>query len=198
VTITAPVVGASVSGTTVSIAATFPSATEFLSYFLLDRESSAVRWTTRGPALESSQTSSTFAVNVSQVPAGTYDLQVVAKTGMTQIESPRIRLTISPTPTPTPTPAPSLFMSLATIGGRDFTVMASLAKNGVAATAVPVTFVVTSPKGARSTYYATTSSAGIALLQARLSPGDPRGTYRVTATATTSGLSASASGSFIY
>jgi uncharacterized protein YfaS (alpha-2-macroglobulin family) len=89
-------------------------------------------------------------------------------------------------------------MSLATLGGRDFTVMTSLAQNGIAVKEVRVTFVVTSPRGARSTYYATTSSVGLALLQARLSAADPRGTYRVTATATTSGLTATASGSFIY
>jgi len=204
VTITAPVAGASVSGTTASIATTFPAETDFLTYFLLDLETSAVRWTTRGPLLERTQTSSSFTVNASVVPAGSYDLQVVARLGSIDVASPRVRLSFAsppaptPTPTPTPTPAPSLSMSLATVGGRDFTLAASLARGGVALPEVRVTFVVTSPQGARSTYYATTSSVGMALIQARLTTRDPRGTYRVTATASTSGLTATASGSFIY
>jgi len=202
VTVTAPVAGVSVTGTAVSVATTFPAETDFLTYFLLDLETSVVRWMTRGPLLERTQTSSSFTVNASVVPAGSYDLQVVARLGSIDVASPRVRLSFAsppaPTPTPTPTPAPSLFMSLGTIGGRDFTLMASLALNGIASSGVPVTFVVTSPQGARSTYYATTSSVGMALIQARLTTRDPRGTYRVTATASTSGLTATASGSFIY
>jgi len=188
VTITAPVAGTSVSGTTVSIATTFPVESEYLTYFLLDKDTGAVRWTTRGLQLERSQTSSSVTVNTSVVPAGSYDLQVVARVDSTDVASPKTRLSFAAPPV----------MSFGAMGGRDFTLVAGVARGGIAVPGVLVTFVVTSPQGVRWTYSATTSSAGFAVVQARLPANVPRGTYRVTATATTAGVALTASGSFIY
>ena len=203
VTITAPVPGVTVSGGAVSISATFPAETPFLTYYLLSPETNTVRLTTRGPDLGRLQTSASFTIDVSAVPPGAYDLQVVGRySTQTEFSSPRVRLNVgaapTPTPTPTPAPAPTLSMTLATTGGRDYSVTANLKLGGVALPGVRVTFVVTSPQGTRWTYSATTTSVGTALIQAKLSPSNPRGTYKVTATASASGLSATATGAFVY
>jgi len=89
-------------------------------------------------------------------------------------------------------------MTLTTIGGRDFSVTVKL-KLGVAAiSGVRVTVVITDPRGSKVTYTTTTNSTGTAVIKGRLSSRDPRGTYRVTASATYSGMYTSATGSFVY
>jgi hypothetical protein len=194
VAITAPVAGTSVSGTTVSVSTRFPAETGFLTYFLLDQETNVVRWTTRGPELDRLQTSSSFTINVSGVPSGTYQLQVVARIGSTDVPSARIRVNLAPAPAS----VPALSMRLETTGGREYSLTALLARAGITVPLARVTFVVTSPHGYRWTYNATTNSLGVAMIKARLSRSDPKGTYQVTATATTTGLTTIASASFVY
>lgn len=63
---------------------------------------------------------------------------------------------------------------------------------------VPVTFVVTNPLGAITSYTAITGSNGVATVQVRLKPKDPRGTYGVRVTASSGGMIGEATGSFAY
>ena len=193
VTITAPLSGASVSGREVAISTKFPTDTLFLSYILQVRETGATRWSTRGPDLAQTQTTSAFAADFSAVPAGAYDLLVMAQRRMDDVISTKIPVMVV-----APAPPPTLSMTLATTGGRDFTLTASLKRGSVTVPGTLVTFAVTSPKGLRWTYTATTNAQGIATIQGRLTVKDPKGIYKVTATATASGLSATATGTFTY
>jgi hypothetical protein len=61
-----------------------------------------------------------------------------------------------------------------------------------------VTFTVKNPLGKTTTSSATTSSSGVATLKLRMKPKDPKGTYTVQATATSAGLTGTATGSFGY
>jgi hypothetical protein len=147
------------------------------------------KWSANGPTLSPTATSSSFIADVNPVPAGAYNLVVSClRTG-----SPAVTAEVPVTV------APSLITSLATMGGRSFIVMASLKLNGVPAPGVQVTFVVTSPLAgvALRTYTVTTDSQGIAMLMGQLSATDARGTYKVTTTATASGVTSTALGSFV-
>ena len=79
-------------------------------------------------------------------------------------------------------------------------VMASLKLNGVSAPWVRMTFVVTSPLAgaAARTYTATTDSQGVATVTGKLGVLDARGTYKVTTSASVSGVTSTATGSFVY
>ena len=63
---------------------------------------------------------------------------------------------------------------------------------------VTVSFVITDPKGTTSTVTAVTNSIGVATIKGRLKGRDPRGTYGVTASASSGGVSGSAAGTFVY
>ena len=93
---------------------------------------------------------------------------------------------------------PTNGMTMTATGGRDFTVTVNLKLGVAAVSGVRVTVVITDPRGSKATYTATTNSAGTATVKDRLSRWGARGTYRVTATATSSGQNASVSGSFVY
>jgi hypothetical protein len=63
---------------------------------------------------------------------------------------------------------------------------------------VPVTFSVRNPAGKNSTYSGLTNGSGVAKVTVRLKGKDPKGTYTVTATASSGGMTGSASGTFSY
>ena len=162
---------------------------QLLSYSLQDRTTGVTWWSANGPILSPTATSSVFTADVTAVPAGAYNLLVSCQ----RPESLALTATVPVTV------APSLITSLATMGGRSFIVMASLKLNGVPAPGVRVTVVVTSPLAgvAPRTYTVTTDSQGVALLMGQLSATDARGTYRVTTTATVSGVTSTGTASFV-
>ena len=187
--VAAPLAGAVLSGATNTISTIFSTGSQSLSYSLRDRTTGVTRWSANGPALAPTATSSSFTADVTTVPAGTYNLVVSClRTG-----SPAL---IAEVPV---TVAPSLITSLATMGGRNFVVMASLKLNGMSVPGVRVTFVVTSPQAgvAPRTYTLTTDAQGIAMLMGQLSATDARGTYKVTTTATVSGITSTGTGTFV-
>jgi hypothetical protein len=91
-----------------------------------------------------------------------------------------------------------LNVTLAITGGSNYQFKATVTAGPTPAAGVSVSFVMTGPTGARTTLSATTNSLGVATVKGRLKPRDPRGTYQVTATATSASLSGTASGSFVY
>jgi len=185
--ISAPMSGAVLSGSAVPIAASFTSGAQLLTYSLRDRATGETRWSATGPNLSSSATSSTFTANLGTVPSGTYDLLVACR----RLEGSTLTTTIPVSV------APSLTTILATTGGREFTMTASLKRNGVSASGIRVTFVVTSPLGGSRTYSATTNFLGVAVVKGRLLTSDPRGTYQVTTSAVASGVTSTASATFV-
>jgi hypothetical protein len=63
---------------------------------------------------------------------------------------------------------------------------------------VSVTFAVKNPLGKTTSYNATTNGSGVAKVNVKLKPKDPKGSYAVTATATSGTLTGSAAGAFSY
>jgi hypothetical protein len=57
---------------------------------------------------------------------------------------------------------------------------------------------VRSPAGKITNYTATTTASGVAKITVRLKGKDPKGTYSVAATASSGGMTGSASGTFNY
>jgi hypothetical protein len=131
---------------------------------------------------------------------GQYDLVAVSGS----VSSAPIRITVAgstlapPAPPEPPPPPSTLTLGLQATGGRQFVLTATVKKNAVVVSGVTVTFVVTNPKGAKSTYTATTNSSGVATYKGALAVSSPKGTYLVAASATSSGLTASANESFVY
>ena len=185
--ISAPLSGSTLSGSSVPIAATFPSNSQYLNYSLRDITTGAIRWSATGPTLSSGATSSTFLADLTTVTAGTYNLKVICQrsTGALASDIPVVV-------------APTLTTTLTITGGREYVVTASLKLSGLAARSVPVTFQVKNPLGVIKTYTATTDSKGVAILAGRLGLSDPRGTYRVITSAIASGVTSTATGTFVY
>lgn len=76
-------------------------------------------------------------------------------------------------------------------------VSATVSGAGTPLAGVQASIVITSPAGKSQTLAATTNASGVASATTRLNKKDPAGTWAVRATASASGLSGSASGSFL-
>jgi hypothetical protein len=190
VTITAPIAGATVSGK-VPVSATFPSGTLFLSYVLRDPVTSVTRWVARGPDLTQTKTSESFLADMSAVPPGAYDLLVVSQRAEGDVISARVAVNVA-------APLPPLTMTLATMGSRIYILAAIVKFKGVPVPGIPVAFVVKGPTGTKWTFSVATDALGLAMVQKTLALNAPRGTYQVTSSATTAGVTVTASGTFTY
>ena len=189
VIVTAPLAGAVLSGSTTSITTTFPTGSLFLTYSLRDVATGVTRWTATGPNLTSTATSASFTANLSAVPAGAYQLLVLCQQLGRSALTAEVPVTV----------APAISMTLATTGGRTFSLTAVVKLKGVAAPGVRVTLVVKGPTpGTQWNYSATTNAQGMAYVLGTLPLTAERGTYQVTSSASTAGLTTTASGSFVY
>jgi hypothetical protein len=172
----------------------------------------ALTWPT--PA-NSSSNPLMFRPVLGTLDSGPYDLVAVSDT----MSSPPVRVNfvrseLLPRPRPEPIgaatpdsatasvqrPKSILALSLQTTGGSQFRLTSSLQKNGLGLPGVLVTFVVTGPGGSRETYRAITDSDGVATANGRLNVREPRGIYRVVATAgaTLGRAPVSVADSFVY
>jgi hypothetical protein len=87
---------------------------------------------------------------------------------------------------------------LSIVKTKAYQISATVTAGSTPLSGVPVTFSVRNPLGGVSNYSATTTSAGVAKITVRLKGRDPKGTYSVTATASSGGLTGSASGTFTF
>jgi hypothetical protein len=92
----------------------------------------------------------------------------------------------------------SLSVTLSIVKTKAYQISATVTAGSTPLSGVPVTFSVRNPLGGVSNYSATTTSAGVAKITVRLKGRDPKGTYSVTATASSGGLTGSASGTFTF
>ena len=96
-------------------------------------------------------------------------------------------------------PITSIAMALQITSGSQYTMTATVTGGGAGVAGATVTFRITDPRGGVKTLNATTGANGVAQVRVSKPRGkDPRGTYAVSATAAWNGLTASASGSFVY
>ena len=94
--------------------------------------------------------------------------------------------------------ASSLAVSLSIVKTNAYQLSATVKAGSNPVSGAPVAFGVRSPTGKITTYSSSSNTGGLAKVTVRLKGKDPRGVYTVTATATSSGLTGSASGSFSY
>jgi hypothetical protein len=100
---------------------------------------------------------------------------------------------------PSGPPAPtSISVSLSVGSSNPYTFTATVSSSGTAVAGASVSFAVRNPTGLATTLSSTTDSQGVASAKLRLKPKDPKGTYLVTATATSGGVTGTATGSFVY
>lgn len=96
------------------------------------------------------------------------------------------------------TVASGLTVSLQTVGGSNYQLTATVLAGTSPAVGASVTFSITDPKGGNTTLTALTNASGVVTIKGRLKGKDPHGTYTVTASASSGGLSGVASGAFVY
>ena len=92
----------------------------------------------------------------------------------------------------------SLNVSLSIAKTNVYQISATVTAGSTPLSGVPVMFAVRNPLGGVSNYSATTATNGVAKINVRLKGKDPKGTYNVTATASTGALTGSAAGTFTY
>ena len=92
----------------------------------------------------------------------------------------------------------SLGVTLSIVKSNGYQISATVKAGSTPVSGLPVSFSVRNPLGKISTSTATTNSSGLAKITIRLKGRDPKGTYSVTATASSAGLAGTATGSFVY
>jgi hypothetical protein len=92
----------------------------------------------------------------------------------------------------------SLAVGLSIVKTNAYVISATVKAGSSVVSGARVTFALRSPAGKLSSYSATTNGSGLAKVTVRLKAKDPRGTYSVTATATSGALSGTASGTFTF
>ena len=92
----------------------------------------------------------------------------------------------------------SLSVALSVVKSNGYQISATVSAGTAPLAGVPVSFSVLSPAGKTSSYSATTNAGGVARITVRLKGKDPRGTYNVSATATSGGLTGNSSTTFVY
>jgi hypothetical protein len=92
----------------------------------------------------------------------------------------------------------SLSVSLAIAKSNAYQISANVKAGSNLLANVPVAFSLRNPAGKVTAYSSVTNASGVAKITVRLKGKDPKGTYSVTATATSGSLSGSASGTFAY
>ena len=89
-------------------------------------------------------------------------------------------------------------MTLAVVKTNVYRISATVKAGSTPLSGVPVGFALRNPAGKVTTYSATSGTGGVATINVRLKGKDQKGTYSVTATASTAGMTGTGTITFAY